>query len=170
MKLKGAYCLARSVVSYFWSKGWQIGYGFESTFRQSLLAEILWYIAQKLIHSVRCKAVGRSENPGMPVLFGGHNLPHLVEIGLTDLPKSGGHGTHRYDNAEHIKFPTFILNWFYTLYLHLTLIPFRSVVVSTFTCQASGESQVRIPQGDVRGLREDDLSWSEVCAGSTTVR
>ena len=25
----------------------------------------------------------------MPVLFGGHNLPPLVEIGLTDLPKSG---------------------------------------------------------------------------------
>ena len=26
----------------------------------------------------------------MPVLFGGHNLPPLVEIGLTNLPKSGG--------------------------------------------------------------------------------
>ena len=26
----------------------------------------------------------------MPVLFGGHNLPPLAEIGLTDLPKSGG--------------------------------------------------------------------------------
>ena len=25
----------------------------------------------------------------MPVLFGGHNLPPLVEIGSTDLPKSG---------------------------------------------------------------------------------
>ena len=36
------------------------------------------------------RAVGRSENPGLPVLFGGHNLPPLVEIGLTDLPKSGG--------------------------------------------------------------------------------
>ena len=35
------------------------------------------------------RAVGRSENPGVPVLFGGHNLPPLVEIGLTDLPKSG---------------------------------------------------------------------------------
>jgi hypothetical protein len=34
------------------------------------------------------RAVGISENPGVPVLFGGHNLPHLVEIGLTDLPKS----------------------------------------------------------------------------------
>ena len=30
------------------------------------------------------------ENPRVPVLFGGHNLPPLVEIGLTDLPKSGG--------------------------------------------------------------------------------
>ena len=30
------------------------------------------------------KAVERSENPGLPVLFGGHNLPPLVEIGLTD--------------------------------------------------------------------------------------
>ena len=35
-------------------------------------------------------AVGRSENPGLPVLFGGHNLPPLVVIGLTDLPKSEG--------------------------------------------------------------------------------
>ena len=26
----------------------------------------------------------------MPVSFGGHNLPPLVEIGLTDLSKSGG--------------------------------------------------------------------------------
>ena len=30
-----------------------------------------------------------SENPGVPVLFGGHNLPPLVEMGLTDLPQSG---------------------------------------------------------------------------------
>ena len=36
------------------------------------------------------RAVGRSENPGVPVLYGGQNLPPLVEIGLTDLPKSGG--------------------------------------------------------------------------------
>ena len=36
------------------------------------------------------RAVGRFENPGVPVLFGGHNLPPptLVEIGLNDLPKS----------------------------------------------------------------------------------
>ena len=31
-----------------------------------------------------------SENPAVPVLYGGHNLLPLVEIGLTDLPKSGG--------------------------------------------------------------------------------
>ena len=31
----------------------------------------------------------RSENPGVPVLFGGYNVPLLVEIELTDLPKSG---------------------------------------------------------------------------------
>ena len=36
------------------------------------------------------RAVGRSENPGVPVLFGEHTVPSLVEIGLTDLPKSGG--------------------------------------------------------------------------------
>ena len=41
-----------------------------------------------LTHSLR--AVGGSENLGVPVLFGGHNLPPLVEIGLTDLPKFGG--------------------------------------------------------------------------------
>ena len=28
---------------------------------------------------LNCRAVGRSENPGVPVLFGGHNLPPLVE-------------------------------------------------------------------------------------------
>ena len=38
----------------------------------------------------KSRAVGRSENPGVPVLFGGHNLPPVVEIGLTDLPKYGG--------------------------------------------------------------------------------
>ena len=30
------------------------------------------------------RAVRRSENPGVPVIFGGHNMPPLVEIGLTD--------------------------------------------------------------------------------------
>ena len=36
------------------------------------------------------RAIGRCENPGVQVLFGMHNLTPLVEIGLTDLPKSGG--------------------------------------------------------------------------------
>ena len=36
------------------------------------------------------RAVGRSENPEVPVLFGGHDLPPLFGIELTDLPKSGG--------------------------------------------------------------------------------
>ena len=42
------------------------------------------------VKHVCLRAVGRSENPGVPVLFGEHNLPPLVEIGLTDLPKSWG--------------------------------------------------------------------------------
>ena len=46
--------------------------------------------SQYSILRVQCRAVRRSENPEVPVLFGGHNLPPLVEIGLTDLPKSGG--------------------------------------------------------------------------------
>ena len=33
------------------------------------------------------RAVGRSENPGVPVLFGGHNLSPMVEKELTDLPR-----------------------------------------------------------------------------------
>ena len=36
------------------------------------------------------RAVGRSENPRVPVLFGRLNLPPMVEIGLTDLLKAGG--------------------------------------------------------------------------------
>ena len=36
------------------------------------------------------RAVGRFENPGVPVLFGGHYLPPMIEIGLNYLPKSGG--------------------------------------------------------------------------------
>ena len=40
----------------------------------------------------RLRAAGRSENMGVPVILGGHNLPLLVEIGLTDLQSC--HGTH----------------------------------------------------------------------------
>ena len=35
-----------------------------------------------------CRAVERSENPGGHVMLGGDNVPTMVEIGLTDLPKS----------------------------------------------------------------------------------
>ena len=38
------------------------------------------------------RAVARSENPGGLVVMGGENVPSLVEIGLTDLPKTGGGG------------------------------------------------------------------------------
>ena len=31
------------------------------------------------------RAIGRSANPGVPVLFGGHNLPPLVEIGKSGV-------------------------------------------------------------------------------------
>ena len=44
----------------------------------------------KFSYTVSYRAVGRSENPGVSVLFGGHNLP--IEIGLTDLPKYEGPG------------------------------------------------------------------------------
>ena len=60
------------------------------------------------------RAVGRSENPGVPVLFGRHNLPPLVEIGLTDLPKSGGPmappGTPR--NSKYVPMDTEVFTLF----------------------------------------------------------
>ena len=34
------------------------------------------------------RAVARSENPGGHIVLGGDNVHPLVEIGLTDLPKS----------------------------------------------------------------------------------
>ena len=37
------------------------------------------------------RAVARSGNPGGHIVLGGDNVPPLVEIGLTDPPKSGGH-------------------------------------------------------------------------------
>ena len=40
--------------------------------------------AKKSQKSYNLRAVGRSENPGV------HKWPSLVEIGLTDLPKSEG--------------------------------------------------------------------------------
>ena len=37
-----------------------------------------------------CRHVSRSENLGGRAVLGGDNVPPLVEIGLTDLPKTGG--------------------------------------------------------------------------------
>ena len=50
-------------------------------------------VANRHIFKVANRAVGRTENPGVPVLFGGHNLPPLVEIELTYLPNLGVPGT-----------------------------------------------------------------------------
>ena len=59
-----------------------------------LISNVVFNIQNLVI----CRAVGRSENLGVPVSFGGHNLPPLVEIGLTDLPKPG---TPRNDRPEY---------------------------------------------------------------------
>ena len=40
--------------------------------------------------NILCRHVARSENLGGRVVLGGDNVPPLVEIGLTDLPKTGG--------------------------------------------------------------------------------
>ena len=40
--------------------------------------------------SICIRAVARSENPGGLVVLGRDNVSPLVEIGLTDLPKTGG--------------------------------------------------------------------------------
>ena len=45
---------------------------------------------KKVTNTSKSRAVGRFENLEVPVLFVGDNLPPLVEIGLSDLPKSGG--------------------------------------------------------------------------------
>ena len=43
-----------------------------------------------IIHLSKYRAVARSENPGGLVVLGGDILPLPVEIGFTDLPKTGG--------------------------------------------------------------------------------
>ena len=45
-----------------------------------------------LLRIIHLRAVARSENRGGLVVLGGENVPPLVEIGLTDLPKTGGGG------------------------------------------------------------------------------
>ena len=42
------------------------------------------------MYMIHFRAVARSENPGGHIVLGGDNVPPLVEIGLTDLSKSGG--------------------------------------------------------------------------------
>ena len=47
----------------------------------------------------------------MPVLIGGHNLPPMGEIGLTDLPKSGGTmAPLRSRIAQNVKKPPLTVN------------------------------------------------------------
>jgi hypothetical protein len=40
-------------------------------------------------HKTKIASENLSENTGVPVLFRRYNLPTLVEIGFTDLPKFG---------------------------------------------------------------------------------
>ena len=61
------------------------------------------------------RAVGRSENSGLPILFGGHNLPPLVEIGLLNcqnlgVPGHGTIGTPRDETPEYYILHTFFSN------------------------------------------------------------
>ena len=57
-----------------------------------VLALNLWSTKKNRLFEMRTtfRAVGRSENSGLPVSFGGHNLAPQIKIDLTDLPKSGG--------------------------------------------------------------------------------
>ena len=48
------------------------------------------FLSNKPFQTYHSSAVARFENPGGLVVLGGDNVSPLVEIGLTDLPKSGG--------------------------------------------------------------------------------
>ena len=53
----------------------------------------LWYFVPyfcKMSAQYRAVSVRRPENPRDTLKCGGHNLPPLVEIGLTELSNSGG--------------------------------------------------------------------------------
>ena len=55
--------------------------------RLYVIATYIEIFAQQLMWAnLDYLAVGRSENSGVQVLFGRHNLPSPVRIGLTDLP------------------------------------------------------------------------------------
>ena len=45
---------------------------------------------RKSKHSLRSRHAARVKNLGGHIVLGGDNVPPLVEIGLTDPPKSGG--------------------------------------------------------------------------------
>ena len=49
------------------------------------------YVLVLTMKLVLHRSVARSENLGGHIELGGDNVPPLVEIGLTDLAKSGGH-------------------------------------------------------------------------------
>ena len=57
---------------------------------------------KKILSQVSIKA-GPSQGPGGHVVLGGDNVPPLVEIGLTDLPKTGGaYAPHRAKFAKKV--------------------------------------------------------------------
>jgi hypothetical protein len=59
-------------------------------FARQVTKEIIEKIETYAAVYIICRAVGWSENPGGGRESGEHNLLRLVEIGLTDLYKSGG--------------------------------------------------------------------------------
>ena len=59
---------------------------------------------QMKVHTCHAyRAVARSENPGGLAVLGGDNVPPLVEIGLTDLPKTGGAKAPPLATALHVQ-------------------------------------------------------------------
>ena len=49
--------------------------------KKSVDCSIVHYWKNTSFHMASRRAVGRSENPGVPVLFGGHNLPPCLREG-----------------------------------------------------------------------------------------
>ena len=72
---------------------------FEKVLQNKPSSQIIGVLGKVFGDDYNSRAVGRSENPGVPVV-GGHNLSPLVEIGLTDLPKSGCAMAPRDDRPE----------------------------------------------------------------------
>ena len=76
-------------------------------------------INSKVQCRVRSRAVGRSENPGVPVVIRWALSVPLVEIGLNDLPKSGC-GTPRHPQGRHLC----VLDLNFRLYMDFTFFTF----------------------------------------------